>query len=174
MRITKDDRDHWLRRLMTDAFGKTDLAMAKRENEVAEQHAKHVWPGIDDVPKGWLPTKDHIYVQAPGGREILRFGRTRPVPDDEDGYSRAGRTQSVYADVFIRERAIYRANREATESKAAALLKSCTTTKQLVERWPEAAAKLGITGKEETKKTALAVYKATDELNAALGLKPTK
>jgi hypothetical protein len=191
-RLTNSERDQIVSNALkgpTTAYGKRTEALEQREVTLAERAYDHIFSKVErawavSAPKRdkhgtgagpWLRTDKCLRFNVGGYHVQFNHPTGFPVPSANSYCHQLGVIasdtdlgQEIIKHIQKKERA--REELDNTSRELRALLGSITTTKQLVEAWPEGAEfYTGVIATEGKPTTAL-VVKFTD-INAKLGVK---
>jgi hypothetical protein len=148
VRLNQNMRDAILQRMLDHAFGARSAEIVKLKREFAGDVYDEVYPPktraiLRRVPAGFLPTTSGFQVIFAGQYTTVHWGEERPAAEKD--LHRAVGTYSAEHSFSVRHFEIEKTEARLREERGRALgaaraaLRSCTTVKQLVEVWPEAA-----------------------------------
>lgn len=179
VRLTKDMADEITQGLVDHKLAKREAAHKAAEFKLAlrvyqNQFSPAERRKIEELPDGWLPTSEHVYVNVGSDWQYLHFSEKRenhrrdtkrfPVARKGAFQYEARSEIGLAIREYLNEAAAIKSDRKELQAKAAGVLSSVTTTARLAEVWPEVVAFIP----KYVPRQLPAVRR--DELNAAFGL----
>ena len=177
VRLTQDMRKTILGRLMSHAFDKRLEQQRKEASHLGDDVYEDIYhrdlqKKMRALPDGFLKLTGGITVCFGGRRSNVSFSKMRPVAECHDTYEGA-RSYDASHELSVRhfetekQGSVLREEMDRVRSLAKAALDSCTTLKNLVEAWPEAAPFVKDFAKS---RPVLALTVTIKDLNSKLGL----
>lgn len=179
VRLTKDMADDIVKALTSHKLAKREAVHAAAEFKLALRVYQNQFTAaerrkMDELPDGWLPTSEHVYVNIGTDWKYLHFSakgenhrrETKRFPTSrKSGFQIEARSDLGLAlREYLNEATAIKDERRELEQKAKGVLSSVTTTARLAEVWPEAVPFIP----KYVPRQLPAVRR--DELNAAFGL----
>lgn len=177
--LTQGHRHKILERILNHAFGERKKKIQEKEYKLADQAYKKLYSEelrkkMEALPEGFLSTTQSIQINLGGQWHYLAFRneeRRRAAQDYNLRRLDIPVGDALGAEIYdwLRDEKQLKEEQEAALNNARAVLKSATTLKSLLDKWPEIEE---FTKDIRPKVTALAV--PMHKLNRVLDLPPEK
>lgn len=177
IRLSQIMRETILQRLMDHAFGWREKQLAADERVLGDSVYEDLYPTsmqkrMSDFPDGFFRKTDNIAILFGEQRDILHFTRLRLSAyahgshEGTRSYDARDPLSIRYFDIYGRKMALSE-EKSRTRSATKAALDACTTIKNLLEAWPEAAP---FVSDFAARRPVLALTVSIRDLNSRLGL----